>query len=95
VAFAATMAHPEDPDELIRETIKRLLPMTLPEESIPAIKTSILLSGLTGMQSDHYWTNAWTAYQGNPNDKANQKIVVGKLKALYRFLMNQPEYQLC
>ena len=95
VAFAARMAHPEDPDELIRESIRLLLPVELPEDSIPAIKTSILLSGLTGMQSDHYWTNAWTAYQANPNDKANQKIVVSKLKALYKFLMNQPEYQLC
>lgn len=95
VAFAAQLPHPEDPDQLIRDSIHLLLPMELPEDSMSTIKTSILLSGLTGMQSDHYWTNAWTAYQSNPNDKANQKIVVGKLKALYKFLMNQPEYQLC
>jgi uncharacterized protein (DUF1800 family) len=95
VAFAAKLPHPDYPDDLIRDSMHLLLAVPLPEESIPAIKTSILLSGLTGMQSDHYWTNAWMAYQSNPNDKANQKIVVGKLKALYKFLMNQPEYQLC
>ena len=58
------------------------------------MKTSILLSGLTGMNADHYWTNAWQNYQTKPDDKANHNAVVNKLKNLFRHLMDLPEYQL-
>jgi uncharacterized protein (DUF1800 family) len=94
VAFAASLSHPDDPDLLIRESVGALYAVGLNDQELAFIKTSILLSGLSGMASDHYWTAAWQAYRINPEDKAAKNIVTGKLKLLYKHLMNLPEYQL-
>jgi uncharacterized protein (DUF1800 family) len=93
-AFAAGLPNPEDPDKLIAGSVQAMFAVPLPPEELQFIKTSILLSGLTGMNSDHYWTNAWTACQTKPDDKANRISVTNKLKNLYRHLMDLPEYQL-
>lgn len=94
VAFASALPHPEDPDLLIADSVKALYPVDLPPDDLQFIKSDILLSGLSGAASDHYWTAAWTAWRDNPDDKANHNLVTGKLKTLYRHLMNLPEYQL-
>ncbi len=94
VAFAARLPHPEDPDMLILGSVQALYSVELPQEELQFIKTNILLSGLVGMASDHYWTNAWLAWRDKPDDKTNRNTVTNKLKALYRHLMDLPEYQL-
>lgn len=94
IAFAAGLPEPQDPGKLIAASVKALYSVDLPAEELQLIKTNILLSGLTGMASDHYWTNAWTTYQENPDDKTARDTVLNKLKALYRHLMDLPEYQL-
>jgi uncharacterized protein (DUF1800 family) len=94
VAFASGLSNPSDPDDLIGDSVKALYRITLPPDSLQLIKTNILLSGLVGMSSDHYWTMAWQNYQDKPDDKTNKNIVTNKLKALYKYLMNLPEYQL-
>ena len=94
LAFAAGLPNPADPDRLIADSVQALCAVPLPPEEEQFIKTNILLSGLVGMSSDHYWTNAWTACQSNPDDKANRNVVINKLKNLYRHLMDLPEYQL-
>ena len=62
----------------------------LPAEERQFIKTNILLSGLAGEATDHYWTNAWATYRENPGEKSNHDMVTTKLKNLYRHLMNLP-----
>ncbi len=94
LAFATGLPAPEDPDRLIADSVQALLAIPLPPEQLQFIKTSILLSGLVGMNSDHYWTNAWQACSNNPEDKTNYNGVINKLKNLYRHLMDLPEYQL-
>jgi len=94
VAFAASLPHPEDADKLIGDSVQALYAVPLPPEELQFIKTSILLSGLVGMSSDHYWTSAWQACQNNPDDKANRTLITNKLKNLYRHLLDLPEYQL-
>lgn len=94
IAFAAGLPHPENPDLLIADTVRSLYSVEVPAEELQAMKTSILLSGLVGMASDHYWTNAWNNLQQKPDDKANRNVVTNKLKALFRHLMDKPEYQL-
>ena len=94
IAFAAQLPHPEDPDQLIADTVKALYSVEVPVEELSLMKTSILLSGLTGMASDHYWTNAWQNLQLKPDDRGNRNNVTNKLKALFRHLMDKPEYQL-
>ena len=94
VAFAISLPNPEDPDQLISDAVRALYRVELPQEQLHFIKTNILLSGLVGMASDHYWTMAWQAYQSNPTDKNNKNIVPNKLKLLFKYLMDLPEYQL-
>ena len=94
VAFAARLPHPEIPDLLITDAVKVLYSVSLSAEELQFMKTSILLSGLVGMASDHYWTNAWLNLQQKPDDKANRNVVTNKLKALFRHLLDKPEYQL-
>jgi uncharacterized protein (DUF1800 family) len=92
VAFTGTFAHPEDPNAVVDEATARLLAIEVSPETKAFLKTDILLSGLS---SDHYWTGAWQGLKDNPEDQGNKKIVTGKLKAFYKYLMNMPEYQLC
>lgn len=94
IAFSAGFPHPGDPDKLIADAAAALYSVPLSAEQLQFIKTNILLSGLTGMAADHYWTTAWQNYQEKPDEKNNKNIVTGKLKALYKYLMNLPEYQL-
>jgi hypothetical protein len=94
VTFAAGLSEPADPDKLIVDSMHALYSVELPPQELQFIKTNILLSGLVGMASDHYWTNAWTTYQEHPDDKTAKNTVTNKLKALYRHLMDMPEYQL-
>jgi len=94
LGFAAGMSDPANPDTLIAESVRGLYPTDLSAEQLQFIKTNILLSGLVGMSSDHYWTNAWQAYQDKPDDKGARNIVTTRLRSLYRHLMDLPEYQL-
>jgi uncharacterized protein (DUF1800 family) len=94
LAFAAGLPAPQDPDRLIADSVQALLAVPLPPEQLTLIKTSILLSGLSGIDSDHYWTNAWQAAHNNPDDVINRTAVTNKLKNLYRHLMDLPEYQI-
>lgn len=95
VMFAQKLSNPSNPDSLINESIQLLYMMDLPEKEKQYLKEGILLSGLQGMMSNHYWTDAWNKLQTNPNDAANKKDVTAKLKKLYQYLMNLPQYQLC
>lgn len=94
IAFAAGLPNPEDPDQLISGAVRALYRVELPEAQLRVIKTNILLSGLVGMASDHYWTAAWQSLQNDTANNNNRNIVAGKLKLLLKHLMDLPEYQL-
>ncbi|MBA4197436.1 MAG: DUF1800 domain-containing protein [Chitinophaga sp.] len=94
VAFAQTLNNPSNPDDLINESVGLLYMMELPDKEKQYMKEGILLSGLQGMMSDHYWTDAWNKLSTKPDDNANKKDVTNKLKKLYQYLMNLPQYQL-
>jgi len=93
--FTKDIPKAEDPNALIAELSKLFYSVNLSPGEQQFIKVNTLLSGLTNMQSDHYWTDAWKAFLQNPDDKKNKDVVMKKLKALYRYMMNRPEYQLC
>jgi beta-lactamase superfamily II metal-dependent hydrolase len=94
-AFAASLPDPANPDKLIDDSIRLLYTMELPGKEKQYMKEDILLSGLAGQMSDHYWTDAWTKLSTSPNDAANKKDVMAKLRNLYKYIMNLPQYQLC
>ncbi|MVM35921.1 DUF1800 family protein [Spirosoma sp. HMF4905] len=94
VAFTQSLPNPADPAALIDDAVRRLYAIDLPDKDKQYIKTSILLSGLQGGMSDHYWTQAWQNLTTTPDDAANKTNVTKKLKSLYKYLMNLPQYQL-
>jgi uncharacterized protein (DUF1800 family) len=91
VAFAASMPNTGNPNALISDSINYLLRMPLSQASRDQVKKDILLSGQV---TDSYWTSAWIAYLANPTDKVALATVQTRLKELYKYIMNLPEYQL-
>ena len=90
VAFTQSMPTPADPNLLISDVLAHLYRVPVQSDFITGLK-SILLSN---QASDHYWTDAWTAYLANPTDKTNLNIVTTRLKSFYKYLLDQMEYQL-
>ncbi len=80
----------EDPNLLVSECIKYLLPIDLSLVQKNIIKTQSLLSGQT---TDYYWTGAWTDYVSNPS-AANETIVKTRLRSLLVTVVQYAEYQL-
>jgi uncharacterized protein (DUF1800 family) len=80
-----------DPNQLVSECIKYLLPVDLAPEQKSIIKTQTLLSNLT---SDYYWSDAWEAYKSNPADEMAKSTVQTRLKGLLNTIVQYAEYQL-
>lgn len=89
--FAGLLSDPGDPNQLISDSLDVLIRPPLPDSSILLLKQTILLSNQT---NDAYWTQAWTAYQANPTDMNAYTTVYSRLSALYKYLMDLPEYHL-
>jgi uncharacterized protein (DUF1800 family) len=92
IAFAKQFSNTicEDPNLLVSECIKYLLPIDLSLTQKNIIKTQSLLSGQT---TDYYWTGAWTDYISNPS-AANETIVKTRLRSLLITIVQYAEYQL-
>src|ERR1700761_880386 len=91
VGFTSKLSAPQDPNQLITDALAVLLRPPLADSDIALLKTTILLSGNA---TDMYWTNAWLAYEAAPGDMSAFTIVDTRLRALYKYLMDLPEYQL-
>jgi uncharacterized protein (DUF1800 family) len=91
IAFAKLLPSPHDPNKLITDSLSVLIRPPLSDSSITLLKQSILLGNLT---NDMYWTNAWLAYTADPTDMNAYSAVNNKLRSLYKYLMNLPEYHL-
>ncbi|MBS1668275.1 MAG: DUF1800 domain-containing protein [Bacteroidetes bacterium] len=91
IHFASLLSNPSDPNQLINDSLNVLLRPPLSASSITLLKQTILLSGQT---NDYYWTQAWQNYQANPTDMNAFTAVDSRLRALYKYLMDLPEYQL-
>jgi uncharacterized protein (DUF1800 family) len=94
VSFTKQLSSPANPDQLIEELAQLMYAAELPPEEKQYMKTGILLQGLQGKASDHYWTDAWNKLLEHPEDAANAKIVINKLKNLLKYMMSLPQYQL-
>jgi len=91
IAFAKNIcATPNDPNILMDALFANLVSTDVSAMLKANLKKQILLSG---QLSDHYWTDAWNAYQASPTT-INFNIVNVRLKALLKYIMNLPEYQL-
>jgi len=91
IAFADTLPDPSDPNLLISDSLSILYMIAVSQASKDYLKTQILLSG---QSSDSYWVNAWNTYKIDPTNTANKNIVLTRLRALYKYIMDLSEYQL-
>ena len=87
--FGNTIAS--DPNLLIDAALELLYRVPPTAAMRTYLKTTILLGG---QASDHYWTDAWVAYKAAPTNAAALNIVTTRLQAFYKFLVQNPEYQL-
>jgi uncharacterized protein (DUF1800 family) len=80
-----------DPNKLIDAALELLYRVPPTAAMRTYLKTTILLGG---QASDYYWTDAWNAYKNAPTNTMNLNIVTTRLQAFYKFLIQNPEYQL-
>ncbi|MFM8963968.1 MAG: hypothetical protein ACKOGD_09020, partial [Sphingomonadales bacterium] len=91
IPFAkAVSSNPSNPNQLIQDLFDLLISTEIDQSIKDNLKKQILLSGQT---SDYYWTDAWNIYQSNQNT-INYNLVNNRLKALVKYIMNLPDYQL-
>ena len=88
-AFGDTIAS--DPNLLIDKALELLYRVPPTAAMRTYLKTTVLLGG---QASDHYWTDAWVAYKAAPTNAAALNVVTTRLQAFYKFLVQNPEYQL-
>jgi uncharacterized protein (DUF1800 family) len=81
---------PSDPNLLVNTLFSYLLSTEVLDNTKQNLKKQILLSGQI---SDYYWTEAWNSYQTSPTT-INLNIVTSRLKALIKYILNTPDYQL-
>jgi len=80
----------EDPDLLVDQCVKYLLPIDLSSTVKNTLKKQNLLSNQT---ENYYWSTAWNNYLGNPS-ASNLSIVKTRLKSLLLTITQLAEYQL-
>ncbi|NHN27004.1 DUF1800 domain-containing protein [Flavobacterium jejuense] len=80
-----------DPNLLVDECIKYLLPVDLSMEQKNIIKTQNLLSG---QATDYYWTQAWNNYTQDPSDETKKSAVTSRLNSLFLTIIQLAEFQL-
>lgn len=83
-------SNPSDPNQLIQDFFELFISTEIDQATKDNLKKQILLSGQV---SDRYWTDAWANYQTVQNT-INFNLVNNRLKALLKYIMNLPDYQL-
>jgi uncharacterized protein (DUF1800 family) len=91
IAWARQSSAPGNPNTLVADTIKFLLPVDLSLEKRNQIKTQTLLGG---QQTDGYWSGLWAQYNNNPTDQGLQEQVLNRLRNLYFTIIRLAEFQL-
>jgi uncharacterized protein (DUF1800 family) len=80
-----------DPNLLIDAALEMLYRVPPTAAMRKYLKTTILLGG---QASDYYWTDAWNSYKNAPTNTMALNVVTSRLQAFYKFLVQNPEYQL-
>jgi uncharacterized protein (DUF1800 family) len=89
IPFVSAFPNAGDPNALVDYAAEYMYAIP-PGPNLKAYLKSYLLSGQT---DDSYWTDAWLTYVQDPSP-TNLNIVQTRLKAFFKALMQQPEYEL-
>jgi hypothetical protein len=90
LAYTENLKNPGNPNLLIQDVLDLLYAIDVPSDVRQFLK-SILLSG---QSTDSYWTDAWNNYKANPNNLVAKNLVLNRLTSFFKYVLNQPEYQL-
>ena len=90
IAYVSNFTKPEDPNLLINQVLGHLYVIETSDNLKKQLK-SILLSNQV---EDHYWTDAWIAFELSPTDKTKKSIVTSRLLTMLKYIMNLAEFQL-
>ena len=91
IAFAKLTSAPSNPNTLINDSLDILYCINISATSKTDLKRNTLLDG---QLTDSYWTSAWNSYLADPTNEIKKSVVESRLKNLYRFIVNSPEFQL-
>jgi hypothetical protein len=80
-----------DPNLLVTECIKHLLPVDLSPSFKTILKNQNLLSNQT---DDYYWTSAWDGFLADPTNTTRRSTVRTRLRSLLLTITQLAEYQL-
>jgi uncharacterized protein (DUF1800 family) len=86
---AAISGSGSDPNLLIDEFVRLLVPLTLTASQLAFLKNA-LIPGLP----DFEWTTEWSQYLGAPTNAARKNAVLTKLQAMLKALVGLAEYHL-
>lgn len=89
LVYISSFEDPFDPNVLIDEFIRRLLPQDLSEGQKEYLK-EVLIPGLP----DFEWTVEYGAHVSNPDDEERKRSVESKLRSFLAAFMTMPEYYL-
>lgn len=89
LSFIATLEDPSDPNHLIEEISKILMPQPLTASQITFLK-SVLIPGLP----DFEWTVEYSGYLNNPSDPNLKAAVESKLRNMLVVMLSLPEFYL-
>lgn len=84
-----SLDQPDDPNQVVAEFAKIMLPMPLTENQKTYLK-GVLIPGLP----DFEWTTEYNNYLDNPNDATLKKAIEDQIKDLLYVISILPEYQL-
>jgi hypothetical protein len=90
IAFINQFPNPEDPNAVVANFIRYLLPEDLSDTQKTYLKSILLSNQVT----DSYWTNAWTAYVAAPTDPTLLGTVKTRLETLINYMVSLEEYLL-
>ncbi len=90
IALATSTSDPVDPDLLVRDLSRRLLPFDLTSTQRRYLVDTILMQGLPAYE----WGVEWGAYLADPTNTTKKRAVTNKLSAVLRFLLRMAEFQL-
>ncbi|MBS1567110.1 MAG: hypothetical protein JST39_22195, partial [Bacteroidetes bacterium] len=90
IAFIKQFPSPEDPNAVVANFIKYLLPQDLSATQKTYLKSILLSNQVT----DSYWTTAWNAYVASPNDATALGTVKSRLDTLINYMVSLEEYLL-
>jgi uncharacterized protein (DUF1800 family) len=90
LALVQQVSNPGDPQIMVAEIARNLLPITLTSNQVAYLVFNVLIPGLPDIEWGYYWSS----YAADPANSQKKSAVVTRLSALLKFMMRMAEFQL-